>query len=298
MTRASPTILVVALAVSSIGCVLVDNPNYLALDGETASEAESTSASESSSAADSSSSSSSSTLDTDTDSDTLADTTQTSDDPCLPGAAEIGCPCADEVTCALGLNCSGGVCSEPTNCPDPDPAIVVTLDPLANSLGPDVQLGLCELTMTIDDQSVIQAALTNCDGTLGDMLFAIGPLAPEDPALNGSFAASVLRRAVDRSTSHVRIETGSFVIWLVDAPTLDSGEPGVSDYPVPLAPSAGDCPGFPDLCGLSQRRAVQAGDLVVFDGQRATPSANVILWVDEAGLQCGVDHFRLALLAY
>ncbi len=279
--------LVGLLATAEFGCVLVDNPNYLALDGESETEGESSSSSETTSESTTSESTTSETTTSDT-----TETTMGSD--CPPGKfGELDCPCVDGLTCDLGLTCVDGVCIEPTNCPAEDPNVVVAIDLLANGPSPATRSDFCDLEITVEGQGT----LTNCNlGDLSDILFSLGPSASVD-GLVGSSATSVTLSAVAAEELFLRIQSfNGFVLWLVVASSFVPADPELSNFPLSLAPAGSDCPYVPEFCGASQRRAVLVGDQAMFDGSSATVGGFPV-WVDEARSVCGSDRYRVALLS-
>lgn len=273
------------------GCVLIDNPSHLALSDEAESSGESTSMPGESSES-LGTEAGDATLGTSESSDTAASET---DADCPPGT--LGCPCEGDA-CASELVCVEGVCALPIACTVEDPSVIVELD---SSEGPsgDTYLGLCDINLSVDAATLI--GQLDCALGINWVEFTITPYLPaEQPAdFLGNGAATVLLRIDGELGSFARIvlESGP-ELWLVEAVQLDSGDQDVTTYPIPLAPALGDCVPTPEVCGASQRRALSAADLIVFDGSVAAPAADVRLWVDEARSVCGVDSYRHALIAY
>lgn len=280
------------LALASLGgCVLIDNPSYLALSDEAESSGEGTSTPGESSES-LGTEAGDATLGTSESSDTAASETDTD---CPPGT--LGCPCEGDA-CASELVCVEGMCALPIACTVEDASVVVELD---GSEGPsgDTYLGLCDINLSVDAATLI--GQLDCALGIDWLTFTITPYLPaEQPAdFLGNGSATVLLRIDAELGSFARIvlESGP-QLWLVDAVQLDSGDQDVTTYPIPLAPALGDCPEVPELCGASQRRALGAAELLVFDGSVAAPATDVRLWLDEARSVCGDDSYRYALVAY
>lgn len=273
-----------------LGCVLVDNPSYLALGLD---EADSTGEAESSGAE-----SSTDTDASETETASGSETTSASEtaDECPSGT--LGCPCELGEFCEASLTCLEGVCALPSSCPSEDAGVLVDLA-LGNDVDPDTQLGICSVDLMVEGVTLIGAA--NCLLGVADFGFAIAPfIEAEQPTdiVGGNQVTALVRVNSSQDVFvHLVFESG-VELWLVDASTLDSGDAEVTNYPVPLAPAGSDCPAIPEPCGASQRRAIQARDALVFDGSLAGLSPTLRLWVDEARSVCGVDRFRFALIRY
>lgn len=281
------------LAIALVGCSLVDNPNYLALaDDETASAGETsetgtgTSTSTGTSAADTGTS--------ETDASTSETSSDTGVEPCPPGkSGELGCPCSELELCDEGLNCVDGACSMPSNCPPEDPSVGVAIDLGNNVFAPEVQVGSCLVFASVAMPDTLILDTAQCDGPVNAFSIAIAPFPADSlPGLWQDTSASVSLRAVSQQEVYLRM-SGPFDLWLVIAPTIDSGEPTISDYPGPLIETSGDCPQVTEPCGTSQRRALQAGSVTVFDANAFVEIGSRI-WVDEAKQVCGTPSVRFA----
>lgn len=275
------------------GCVLIDNPSYLALSDEQGEGTGTPGESSESLGMDAGDA----TVGTSESSDSLvtAASETGTDTDCPPGT--LGCPCQGDA-CASELVCIEGVCALPSACTAEDPSVIVQLD---SSEGPsgDTYLGLCDINLSVDAATLI--GQLDCALGINWVEFTITPYLPaEQPAdFLGNGAATVLLRIDSELGSFARIvlESGP-ELWLVDAVQLDSGDQDVTTYPIPLAPALGDCAAIPEPCGASQRRALSAAELLVFDGSVAAPTTDVRLWLDEARSVCGLDTYRYALIAY
>lgn len=278
-----------ALAACSLalaGCVLVDNPNYLALDevGESGTS-ESSGTSEGTSTSESSGTSET-TLDTSSSSESGPD--------CPPGmAGELDCQCDEGMLCDEGLVCSDGVCSLPGNCP-PEQPVAVVLALGNNGFSPDLQFGACLVTASVQEPDTLVIDTASCDGPVSAFSLAITPYPIDQlPAEWMETSADVALRAIAQDEVYLRM-FGPFDLWLTNASALDPGDDLVTDYPLALSEGLGDCPPTAEPCGSSERRGLLAGDALVFDGGATTLLDGSSLWVAEAELVCGTPRYTFA----
>jgi hypothetical protein len=266
-----------------LGCVLVDNPSYLALDDEASTSTSETSGSTSTSTSETSETT---TLDTSSSSE--------SGDACPPGqAGSLGCQCVDGLLCDEGLACVDGVCAAPVNCP-PEQSVGVAISLGNNALSPDLQVGVCATTVSVVAPDTLVIDTGPCDGPVNAFSLALAPYPIDQlPAEWLDTNADVYLRALAQDEVYLRM-SGTFDLWLTHASALDPGAAELADYPLTLAEGLGDCPPSMEPCGVRERRGLQAGDALVFDGNAATLGDASSLWVAEAELMCGTPRYTFA----
>lgn len=274
-----------AWLVSLAGCVLVDNPSYLALDEAEASTGDEASTSTSTSTSTTTSTSETTTLDT--------SSSETGPD-CPPGqVGSLDCECIDMQLCDEGLVCSEGVCSLPANCP-PDQGVAVELTLANNEFSPDVQVGACGISVYGVEPDTLVFDVAPCDGPVAPFSITVTPFAIATlPEQWMNAAGDVYMRAITQDEVYLRV-SGPFDLWLTHASSLDPGVVELADYPLALSEGVGDCPPERAPCGSLERRGLLAGDALVFDGNTTMLGDGSSLWVAEAALTCGTPRYTFA----